>query len=210
MDAQGTPLPQLIVQVETRVANVPDGEMTATIQAELVKMDLLPEEHIVDTGYVDAALLVSSQHQGISLLGPVLADTSWQAQEDKGFDQKHFVIDWMAQQATCPQGQTSSRVSTRGARMEIVFATEVCAACPVRGDCTRWQTTGRVLHLRPQAEHEALQRRRQEQPTPELRERYTTRAGIEAMISQQALQYEAWGYDAHAMMGCIRRICSIF
>ncbi|GAC1436752.1 MAG: hypothetical protein NVSMB54_37440 [Ktedonobacteraceae bacterium] len=183
-NAQRSPLPQLILQVETTVANVPDVEMTATIQAEVVKAELKPEEHIVDTGYVDAALLVSSQHQGITLLGPVLADNSWQAQEDKGFDQKHFTIDWGSKQATCPQGQTSSRVSTRGARMEIVFATEVCAACPVRGDCTRSQTTGRVLHLRPPAEHDALQERRQEQQTPEFRERYTTRAGIEATISQ--------------------------
>ena len=68
--------------------------------------------------------------------------------------------------------------------MEIVFATEVCAACPVRSDCTRSLTTGRVLHMRPQADYEALQARRQEQQTPEFRERYATRAGIEATLSQ--------------------------
>jgi transposase len=60
--------------VETTVANVPDVQMTATIQAELVKTELKPEEHVVDTGYVDADLLVSSHQQGIKLLGPVLSD----------------------------------------------------------------------------------------------------------------------------------------
>ncbi len=177
-------IPQLIVQVETTVANVQDVDLTATIQAELVKAELTPEEHIVDTGYVDADLLVSSHQQGINLLGPVLSDNSWQAKADKGFDQRHFSIDWTTRQATCPQGQTSSRLSKRGERMEIVFATEVCAACPVRSDCTRSLTTGRVLHLRPQADYEALQARRQEQQTPEFRERYATRAGIEATLSQ--------------------------
>jgi transposase len=60
---QATPLPQLMVQVQTTVAPVPDVEMTATIHEELAKGDLLPEEHLVATGYVDADLLVSSQQK---------------------------------------------------------------------------------------------------------------------------------------------------
>ena len=69
---QAMPIPHLIVQVQTTVAPVQDVEVTATIQEELAKRDLLPEEQIVDTGYVDAELLVSSQQQhGIKLVGPV-------------------------------------------------------------------------------------------------------------------------------------------
>ncbi len=177
--------PQLIVQVETTLANVQDVEVTAPIQEDLARHDLLPEDQIVDTGYVDADLLVSSQEQyGIRLLGPVLSDNSWQAKAGKGFDLAHFQLDWQNQQATCPQGQTSSRWSRAGERMEIVFAQEVCACCPVRRDCTRSQTTGRVLHLRPQAAHEALQARRQEQQTQAFRQQYATRAGIEGTHSQ--------------------------
>jgi len=80
--------------------------------------------------------------------------------------------------------QTSSRWSRAGERIEIVFAPEVCACCPVRRDCTRSQTTGRVLHLRPQAAHSALQARRYEQQTSEFRKLYATRAGIEGTLSQ--------------------------
>jgi transposase len=68
--------------------------------------------------------------------------------------------------------------------MEVVFAKEVCAACPVRSDCTKSSTTGRVLHVRPQAAHIALQARRQEQETPAFRQAYQIRAGIEATLSQ--------------------------
>jgi len=176
--------PQLIVQVQTTVANVPDVQMTAPIQEKLIKAGLKPEEQIVDTGYVDADLLVSSRQQGIKLLGPVLSDNSWQAKAGKGFDQAHFQIDWTSKQAICPQGQTSSRLSQAGERMEIVFAPEICAACPVRRDCTHSQTTGRVLHVRPKQAHEALQARRQEQETSAFRQAYQTRAGIEATLSQ--------------------------
>jgi IS5 family transposase len=182
---QASCLPHLIVQVQTTVATVQDVEMTATIQEELAKLDLVPEEHIVDTGYVDAQLLVRSQQKhGIRLVGPVLSDNSWQAKAGKGFDLAHFQLDWHTQQATCPQGQTSARWSRSGERMEVVFATEVCAKCPVRSDCTQSQTTGRVLHLHPQEAHSALQARRQEQQTPRFRQQYATRAGIEGTLSQ--------------------------
>jgi transposase len=176
--------PQLIVQVQTTVAPIPDADMTAPIQEELVQAGLKPEEQIVDTGYVDGELLARSDQRGIKLLGPTMPDSSWQAKAGKGFDLAHFSIDWDKQRATCPQGQTSSRVSRAGERMEIVFATETCAACPVRPDCTRSQTTGRVLHVRPQEAHEALQARRQLEQTPEFRQQYALRSGIEATLSQ--------------------------
>src|SRR3989440_7596889 len=84
---QAQAMPQLITNVQTTVANVQDVEMTATIQEDLALHHLVPEEQIVDTGYVDADLLVSShQTYGIRLVGPVLSDTSWQAKAGKGFD----------------------------------------------------------------------------------------------------------------------------
>src|SRR6266851_1857334 len=59
-----------------------------------------------------------------------------------------------------------------------------CAMCPCRTDCTRSQTTGRVLHVRPQGAQEALLARRKAQETPRFRQRYATRAGIEGTLSQ--------------------------
>jgi transposase len=184
-DAPAKILPQLITDVQTTLANVQDVEMTHVIQEDLAQHHLLPDEQIVDTGYVDAELLVrSQQNYGITLVGPVLSDNSWQAKAGKGFDVAHFQLDWQAQKATCPQGQTSSRWSQAGERREVVFARETCAPCPVRSQCTKSSTTGRVLHVRPQAAHEALQRRRQEQETPLFRQAYQTRAGIEGTLSQ--------------------------
>lgn len=177
--------PHLIVQVHTTVASVQDVEVTAHIQEELAQQQVLPQEQFVDTGYVDADLLVSSQQDyGVRLVGPTLADNSWQARAGQGFDAAHFQLDWQAEVATCPQGQQSSRWSVAGERIEVVFAQEVCADCPVRQLCTRSQTTGRVLHLRPQAAHEALQARRAEEQTAAFRQEYTTRAGIEGTLSQ--------------------------
>src|SRR5947209_9446627 len=126
----------------------------------------------------------------MSLDGTVLTDTSWQAKAGKGFDVGSFHLDWQTETATCPQGQTSQRWSPAGERMEVVFAREVCAACPMRTDCTKSSTTGRVLHVRPQAAHEALQARRQEQETSAFRQAYQRRARSEEHTSElQSRQY---------------------
>ncbi len=78
-------------------------EVTAPIQEDLAQHELLPEEQIVDTGYVDADLLVSSQEQyGIRLLGPALSDNSWQAKAGKGFDVAHFQLDWPRKPSDLP------------------------------------------------------------------------------------------------------------
>src|SRR5215471_2723069 len=106
-----TVTPNLIVQVHTTVAPLPDGEVTATIQAALDQAHLKPEEHLVDTGYVDAEQLASSRACGIRLVGPTMPDSSWQAKAGKGFALAHFAIDWDKRQATCPQGQISARFS---------------------------------------------------------------------------------------------------
>ena len=177
--------PQLIVQVQTTLANEQDVETTASIQHALAQAELLPDEQIVDTGYVDGDLLVSSQRDyGIRLLGPVLADTSWQATAGKGFDLAHFQVDWQRQEVICPQSQCSYSWSVQPDRIEARFALKTCAACPSRQDCTHATSAGRVVHLLPQPAHKALQARRAEQRTLEFREQYATRAGIEGTHAQ--------------------------
>jgi transposase len=151
--------PHVMVHVQTTAAPVPDAEMTIPLQEHLEHAHLKPEEQIVETRYVDAELVVKSSKQGITLVGPTMPDRSWQATAGKGFDLAHVSIEWDKHQATCPQGQQRSRLSQAGERMESVRAAETCARCPVRQDCTRSHTTGRVLHVRPQADHEAFQAR---------------------------------------------------
>ena len=63
--------PHLITHVETTKASVTDDAVTERIHEALKEKHLLPDKHIVDTGYVDAKLLVESQQNyGVDLLGP--------------------------------------------------------------------------------------------------------------------------------------------
>lgn len=177
--------PHLIVQVETTPAAVQDVEVTDARQEDLAKRNLLPKQHVVDTGYVSADLLLSSKGRGIKLVGPVLPDSNWQAKAGKGFAQADFQIDWQKQQATCPQGQQSTRWNQAGqGEVKIFFAPETCACCPVRSDCTRSQAAGRQLHVQGQQAYEILKERRATQHTGAFQQEYAVRAGIEGTISQ--------------------------
>src|SRR5207245_10198257 len=71
--------PQVVTHVETTPSTTHDGQVVEKIHADLAHKELLPSEHIVDTGYVDSDLLLSSRTRyGVDLLGPVIQDTSWQ------------------------------------------------------------------------------------------------------------------------------------
>lgn len=78
--------PHLITHVETTAAPMADSDAMEPIHGALAATDLLPSVHLVDTGYVDAKLLVSSRGEhDVDLLGPARVDDHWQAQEAKGF-----------------------------------------------------------------------------------------------------------------------------
>lgn len=183
-------LPLLITNVETCASTTPDGALTETIHRHLGEKDLLPGEHLVDQGYVEAQGLIDSKTEhGVELIGPVPSNTSWQAQAGQGFDQTQFSIDWEAQQVTCPQGQSSTYWKETHDRhgnpvINVEFAKQDCQACPQRALCTRAREKPRRLKLRPRDQYVALQEARQRQETTEFKQKYKRRAGVEGTVSQ--------------------------
>lgn len=65
-------LPHVIIHGETTQAPVQDVEMTERIHQALEQKQLLPAEHLLDAGYVDAEHLVTSEKRfGGEIVGPV-------------------------------------------------------------------------------------------------------------------------------------------
>ena len=188
-DGEAVPPPHLITNVETTDATVPDSQMTEPVHARLAGRGLLPAEHYVDSGYPSAELLVSSLARfGITLVTPLLADTSAQARAGAGFDRTAFAIDFGARQATCPQGQASSSwnpVTQRGTEtIVITFAKNTCRPCPVRAQCTTSAAGRRQLTVHPRDVHQAQLAARAAQDTRDFQARYVLRAGVEGTIRQ--------------------------
>lgn len=179
----------LITNVATTVATMPDISMTDTVHAQLDEAGCLPGEHLVDAGYVDAHLLVSTRREyGVTLTGPVAGVVSHQAAANNGFTVDDFTIDWEGEQVTCPGGKTTTRWnpdrSPEGTPViRVRFNGGQCRPCSVREQCTT-SSLGRRLTVRPREEHEALRQARAEQDTETWKDRYKTRAGVEGTISQ--------------------------
>lgn len=182
--------PHLITHVETTPATTPDWHLPAVIHPALAAKGLLPDEHLLDAGYVDSGVLVASQaDHGVRVIGPVPPDNHWQARAGQGFDIAGFSIDWEERRATCPQGQPSTTWSATHDQhgeplINIRFSPAACRACGQRAHCTTSREGPREISLRPQAQHEALQAARRYQTTPEFKAEYARRAGIEGTISQ--------------------------
>lgn len=66
-------IPQLITHVETAPAPNNDERALSSIHASLAEKELLPDQHLVDAGYVDTDNLVPSRAgSGVDLTGPTL------------------------------------------------------------------------------------------------------------------------------------------
>jgi transposase len=155
--------PHLITHVETTAAPASDGDAVVPIHQALEKRELLPRTHLVDTGYVEAPLLVKmSRAYAVDLYGPTRADYHWQAQAGCGFEAERFRIDWNQQQGTCPAGKTSlswTPVVDRGDKevIKIKFSSIDCKPCPSRPLCTTAKQLRRTVTIQAQEAYEALQ-----------------------------------------------------
>ena len=171
-------------------APVADDEATTPAHTALRDKGLLPAVHLVDTGYLDAELLVTTRRDfGIDLAGPARADERWQAREGKGFAATDSSVDWERKEATCPQGAVSASWTpardNRGVPViKIKFSGADCGPCQRLADCTHDARARHCLTLRTHEHHAALVGARHRGTTAEFAALSAVRARVEGTISQ--------------------------
>jgi transposase len=177
----------LITHVKTCPAMQPDMTSTAEIHERLGAKGLLPVEHFVDSGYVDAKLLASSQREhGLSLEGPVRGIASRVGQ---GYELRHFAIDRDREQVTCRQGKASVswrtiHLAEGSPRIQALFSRSDCRMCSGRGACTPATSARRIVHIHLREEYDALNAARARMTDPVWVECYHKRAGVAGTLSQ--------------------------
>ena len=186
----------LITQVTTTLATDADMPSLEKVHRSLEQKGLLPDEHLLDAGYVDAEALVSSKHDfGVTICGPVREKVSWQTKASEGFDLASFQIDWEKQRVTCPNGQSSAQWCERHSEnrkpaIQVRFSSHVCRTCNDRNKCTQAKNGARTITFLPQEQYLALQQVRKEQGTRAFWDKYARRSGIEGTISQAVRSYD--------------------
>jgi transposase len=183
--------PNLITSVATTDATVTDNQMTSAIHDDLAGKNLAPGRHYLDSGYLSAALVVSALATwGISLIGPLLADTSAQARAGNGYARADFTVNYDSKTVTCPQGKTSASwtpCTQRGQAAAVAtFSATDCGPCPARPQCTTSGKNRRQLTVLPRDLAAAQAAARAAEHTIPFQADYARRAGVEGTMHQAA------------------------
>jgi transposase len=211
-------VPALITDVEVVGAQEYDGGALEGIHERLKERGLLPEEHLVDKGYISGDAIAASQKRGVKLLGPMWgangsqnnetnsasSDVSVKTKEEE--DQKsgargvncleleEFRFNFKQQEALCPKGIRSRHwVKTqrrdRGQAVVVIYwDKKQCLGCPLAPLSVHNHQRGRVVRL--SENYRAIAQRRDEQRKPEFKQKYRRRAGIEASLSTLVRGYK--------------------
>jgi hypothetical protein len=164
---------------------VNDVSCVSEVLAQLESKQLKPAEMLVDAGFISSDTLTHAASAGTELIGPVKAPArvTQLTRNDFSFDSEGRVV-------SCPAGHSPIRhsVITTSAhprpQLHVFFDAQTCRACPRREQCP---IRDRARNETSLCVSEGLRRRDArltEQTTPEFRERYSARSGIEATASE--------------------------
>jgi transposase len=101
--------PNLITNVHTTDTTAPDNAATVPIHQDLAARDLTAAKQYLDSGYPCVPnVLAARREHGITMITPLLGDSSHQARTRNGYSRRDFTIDYETRTTTCPQGQSSA------------------------------------------------------------------------------------------------------
>jgi hypothetical protein len=137
-------------QVITAVAVLPGNAADADQALEVVAASEAATECEAVEVMGDCAYGAGSTRAAFADSGRTLVAKVPELHNQAFFAKTAFEIDVEAGTCTCPNQQTTSDLRpAKGGGGTFVFATEICAACPLRAQCTRGQG-GRTVQLHPQ------------------------------------------------------------
>jgi len=169
---------QLITTVEVLPGNAADADRALeVVEASEAVTDCEVVEVIGDCAYGAGNTRAEFAEAGRTIVAKVP-----DIQNQGCFSKTDFQIDLEAGTCTCPNAYTTHDLRpAKGGGGTFVFATDVCAACPLRSQCTRSQG-GRTVQLHPQ--EALLQQARELQSRPAFDEARRRRQVVEHRIAR--------------------------
>jgi hypothetical protein len=169
---------QLITAVEVLPGNAADADQALeVVEASETATACEAVEVMGDCAYGAGATRAAFAASGRTLVAKVP-----ELHNQAFFAKTAFEIDLEAGTCTCPAKQETRELRpAKGGGGTFVFATETCAACPLRAQCTRGQG-GRTVQLHPQ--EALLQQARELQASPAFDEIRQRRQVVEHRIAR--------------------------
>jgi transposase len=160
----------LVPAVGVTPANLPEGQGAEQIRDDLAAQQLTLAELHIDRAYL-SSVLVQDRPDDLEIFCK-----AWRVRNGPRFAKTDFTLDFDHHLLGCPAGQQMP--FTPGGKVQ--FPAEVCAACPLRTQCTT-STRGRSVQIHPD-EH-LLVELRQRQLTPVGRAKLRERVAVEHTLA---------------------------
>lgn len=168
---------ELITHVQVEPAHQSDAHALIPALEATAERNLAPKEVLADSLYGSDENCEAAKEMGVEVVSPVMGTPT-----EKVLLLSAFEFAESGKVLQCPQGHAPVKVKCKGDRYTASFDLGGCANCPRRTECPA--TPGkRHFYLRYDRKAVRLARRRAREGTPEFRDRYRFRAGIEGTIS---------------------------
>jgi hypothetical protein len=168
---------ELMTQVQVEPAHKSDAHALIPALEAVAEKNLAPQEVLVDSLYGSDENCEAAKAMGVEVVSPVKGTSG-----DKVLLLSEFEFAPSGRVVQCPEGQQPVKVKCRGDRYTAAFAIEGCQNCSRREECPILPGK-RHFYLRYDRKAVRLAERRAREQTPEFRDRYRYRAGIEGTIS---------------------------
>nr|WP_321464948.1 transposase [uncultured Desulfobulbus sp.] len=170
--------PSLITQVAVESADQHDANALLPALAQLEQKAMLPQQMLADSLYgSDSNCETALQEHQVAVISPVMPGNQ------KKFNLTEFTLDDQGKVLTCPQATAPDTVKKSKSGYSALFPIAVCQNCSSFDRCP--VSIGKKgYYYRYTDKDIRLTRRRQEEESPEFREKYRYRAGVEATMSE--------------------------
>lgn len=172
--------PDLITHVKVEAAHQNDAHAILPAIEDAAKRQLAPTELLADTLYGSDDNVEKAAELGVTVFSPATG------KETHKIILADFAFNDSDEITACPQGRAPKRVK-RGKQGGIIawFDTVICDECPMRSDCPV-KREKKISTVRYDSKALRLSRRRAKEKTPDFKEVYRFRAGIEGTMSDLA------------------------
>ena len=167
----------LITHVDVEPAHRSDANALLPAIESSKEGNMAPDELLADSLYGgDDNCESAIKDHGVDIVAPAMGKTG------KGLSLDDFTLDASGKVIACPEGRSPVRVRFKK-RFSAAFSLSDCRTCPQQEGCPV-KPGKKAAYLRYCKKEVRLSRRRIHEQTPECRDKYRFRAGVEATMSE--------------------------
>jgi len=169
--------PDLITHVRVEAAHESDANALLPAIEDTTQRNLAPSELLADSLYGSDENIETAKEMDVEVVAPAMGT------REQTITLADFQASETDEMTACPAGHPPQKIKVgKNGGLTVNFDKTVCDSCPKQSDCPVKRQKNRCT-ISYDAKSLRLARRRKQEQTPEFKERYRYRAGVEATMS---------------------------